>query len=116
MPGQLLDAPEVCRLIHHQNLLDFLWVRLDTPGGYEVAEQLPSWYSEDALRRVQLDLIFVECVEGLAEVVEERDSILCFDDYVIHIHLHILPDLFREAGLHVPLVGVPRVLEPEGHS
>src|SRR5664279_5427882 len=111
MPGQLLDAPEVCRLLHHQNRLDFLWVRLDTPGGYKVAEQLPSGYSEDALHRVQLDLIFVECVEGLAKVVEERGSVLCLDDYVIHVDMYVLPDLFREAGLHAPLVHGTRVLE-----
>src|SRR3954468_16822848 len=68
--SELLHTFDVGWLLHPGDCLNFLWVRFDSSGGNHVPEQLPGWYAECALLRVELDSILVECCEGLAQVVE----------------------------------------------
>jgi hypothetical protein len=56
-----------------------------------------------------------EVGKGFLQVEDEAAALPGLHDNVIDVDLQIAPDLPLKAGLHTPLVGGPRVLQPERH-
>ena len=60
----------------------------------EEAEQLSGWDAEDALFRVELDLVFAEVGECFLQIVEEREVLLGLHHDIVHVHVDVLAELW----------------------
>ena len=93
-PRQLLHPLEGCGCAHLVYGIHLHWVYLDPPVRYQETEQLARWDPEDALLRVEPDLVFAQIGKRLPQVVEEAEVLLRLDDDVIHIDVDVSADLW----------------------
>jgi hypothetical protein len=65
---------------------------------------------------IELHAIASQVGEGLLEVIEEHAVLLGLHDHIIHISMHIPPNLLLQTPLHGSLVSCSSVLQAKGHG
>ena len=72
--------------------------------GYNEAQELSGWYTENAFFRIELDVVCSEVVECEPQVVYQRVDVFGFDDHIIYVCLYCSADLFLQTCLNHALI------------
>ena len=111
----MLNSLDRGRLLESHDGTNFFRVCLDSPLRHDVSKEFSCRDSEGTLGRVQLHLISTQILESFLEVTNQRVNQLGLNHYVIHISMHISPNLFPEAILHCPRITSSCILQTERH-
>ena len=94
---------------------DLLWVGFDATLGDDETQQHTPRDPENALRGVELNVVFSEFCEGLLKVGYNLVSLFGLDHDVVHVGLNGSPDEVSETLEHTTLVRSPCVLQTKQH-
>ena len=114
-PCNLLYPLYVLNRAHPHDGRDLLWVGFDAMLEDDKTEQHTPWDPENALLRVELNVICSELCEGLLKVSYDLVSPFGLDHDVVHVGLNGPPDEVLKTLQHTTLVCSPSVLQTKWH-